>query len=199
MLLLLSLAALAAPPPYEQPVQYADQHDPSVISLEDGRRLQVRYDGLSFDAVDAWSAGRPLVLTYFADRGMTLLDPASGAKLTVHTVDGGPHQLDVWTDACMDNAMSTLSMHDCLKQGILNWSVEVDRLWAALATAAPGTQAAQATWIAHRDAEFDAISTTYGAMQGSMWGISAGQARLRVVRDQALRLSQLLADTDIGS
>ncbi|MFM1770004.1 MAG: hypothetical protein RJA22_2533 [Verrucomicrobiota bacterium] len=183
---------------HRESVRYQENHDPSMIWLTDGRKLQVHYGKLTWKQVEQWKKGRALTLRYTVAEGLQLVDDATGGRLRV--LGGMPHPLDGLLDRNLERAESTMGMAECYSQASRQWELEMNRNLKELRAALPreeslAVQAAQEAWLKFRDQErkaINAINNREGT--GTITILNAGGAHLRVTRDRALHLESQLAE-----
>lgn len=69
---------------WTKPVHYKEQHDPSVIWLQENLHLRVDFSkDISFEEVEKWPKGKALLHVFKQGDGFKLLDPANGKSLAV--------------------------------------------------------------------------------------------------------------------
>lgn len=192
-LALLFFAQPAQPWTWSQPVVYQEYHDPSFVWLRDGRKLQVDFSAaVPWAAVNKWPAGKPLELVYDTESGLRLVDPESKTPLPV--VAGlEKHPIDLALEACLQKDDTTAGMSECYAEAESRWDQELNRAYRALLApldeqSRKKVQDAQRAWLSFRDGQLSAISSIYGARQGTIWHITAARQSMEVVREQALRL-----------
>jgi uncharacterized protein YecT (DUF1311 family) len=196
-LVLLLFAQPAGPWTWSQRVEYQENHDPSMVWLRDGRKLQVEFSAIPWETVNKWPAGKALELVYDAEFGQRLVDPESKKALPVL---GGleKHPIDLVLAACLEKNGSTTGMVECYGEAESRWDQELNRAYRALLApldeqSKKKVQEAQRAWLGFRDGQLSAISSVYGARAGTMWRIVAARQSMEVVREQALRLASFQA------
>ncbi len=107
------------------------------------------------------------------------------------------HPIDQAEKACMDKNGSTAGMTRCADEAYASWDKELNANFSALMQELSGKdketlRAAQRKWIDFRDGEFRLIDAVYGRLQGTMYLPMRVDARVRVVRERAVKLSDLL-------
>jgi uncharacterized protein YecT (DUF1311 family) len=183
---------------HREAVRYQENHDPSMVWLADGRKLQVHYGTVSWEEVERWRKDRALTLRYTGADGLQLVDDATGKGLRV--LGGMEHPLDKLLEGNLGKNESTLGMAECYSQATRQWQLEMERTLQELRAALPAqesraVQAAQDAWGRFRDAERKAINAIHSREgTGSMSNVQAAAAHLKVIRDRALALQQHLAD-----
>lgn len=194
--LFLSVCVHAEQWDYQERVQYQENHDPSVIWLQDGRKLSVNYDAISWEEVDAWPANKTITLGYRVGLGTVLFDPVS--KKQIHVIAGlDKHPLDTLTEQCLEKAYSTLDMAQCYQSARINWDKELNahyaRLMSMLNKEDKGLlEDSQRAWVLFRDAQVKSIRAVYDR-DGSVWGLVIAEKEIELTKEQALRLNALSA------
>jgi hypothetical protein len=191
-------------------VTYVDYHDPSVIVLEDGRRLSVLYDGRSnWETVSEWPVGTKLQLAYSRSEGAMLINAASYFRVVVYDGFDGKHPLDVLYDRASALDYSSIGMVMAVDASITRWKQEIQRIHEYFQQSSqlpPEAKAAftaeQKAWDAFLAAHSKASSALYALPDGSMWrGMSLDDHR-QMIRDHAMRLLKLfnpLSNADVQS
>jgi uncharacterized protein YecT (DUF1311 family) len=112
--------------------------------------------------------------------------------------DADEHPVEIATTACLEQPAnaSTHGQVQCLNAAEQDWDRALNRVWGDLLDLAPAEahaamRKAQRSWLAFRDAEFAAIDSTYGAMDGTMYRLFAASARARIVADRVRQLESL--------
>lgn len=105
---------------------------------------------------------------------------------------------DAQLAACMDQAVSTMDMHECNAQAMVAWDAELNVRYGQLmqgqsAKAVRAIRQSQRDWLVYRDSYFKAIEAFYQQEQGTIWGLVAADRKIALVRSRALELSQLAA------
>ena len=113
------------------------------------------------------------------------------------------HPIEQGLNACLDQNASTSGMATCLDQAYRQWDAELNRVYLGVkAELEPPAQAAltasQRAWLVYRDAEFITQDAIYGALQGSMWGLSRLSTRVELVKHRALELQSYWTDLREG-
>ena len=116
--------------------------------------------------------------------------------LTVSSISAQEqHPIDRWADSCMGKDPSTAGMLRCLEQAYAMWDNALNDEYQTLRglltpQGLAALKTAQRAWIAYRDAEFTAIDTIYGSLDGTMWFVTRMSAKVEFVRSrvQELRL-----------
>jgi uncharacterized protein YecT (DUF1311 family) len=177
---------------WSERVQYQENHDPSMVWLTDGRKIQVEYSAIPWQTVDKWPRGNPLLLRYNAESGVVLFDPDSQKALPVlRGLD--KHPIDLIVGKCLGQNDSTTGMVDCYGRGHDLWDKELNRSYKALIESLGDDQKkkvkeAQQQWLQFRDAQIAAIGAIYHGREGTLWRIVAAEQFMNVVKEQAQRL-----------
>ena len=191
-------------------VTFADTHDPSVIKLEDGRRLSVLYDGKSnWETASEWPVGTKMQLAYSRSEGAMLINAESNFRVVVYDGFDGKHPLDVLYDQASALDYSTMGMVMAHDASITRWKQEIQRIHEYFQKSSqlpPEAKAAlaaeQKAWDAFLAAHSKASSSLYALPDGTMWrGMSLDDHR-EMIRDHAMRLLKLfeaLSAADIMS
>ena len=72
---------------YSKPVVFKKFHDPGRLISANGKEYYFYYQGITYDNIKTWKAGRKLNLTYSNTKGSQLHDPLSGASARVQVTD----------------------------------------------------------------------------------------------------------------
>lgn len=109
------------------------------------------------------------------------------------------HPIEAELSRCMETpeGMSTQGMRECMDAAGASWDGEMNRIWGELmrelpAPAKDALRASQRKWVAFRDAELEALTQTYGEMQGSMYTLMHADAASSLTRDRVRQLDALL-------
>jgi hypothetical protein len=185
---------LAAPSAISQPkarewmepedVVFRATHDPTIIELQDGRRLAVIYGGSNqtnrptWSEVQNWKSGRPLRLAFAAAEGAVLYDPESRGILPITTGLESRHPLDLLLERSLEMASGTANILQAYSDNAKRWDAEIDRINAVLKddqTLAKevrnSLEMEEAAWIRFREAELATAEEVFGTLKGSMWSI----------------------------
>jgi len=92
--------------------------------LEDGRRLQLAASPAGLATADKWRKGRLLLLCYDEERGATLLDPETEARLAVRHISER-HPIDDYVLSL--GAETTVDMIAANEEAERLWRLEIDR------------------------------------------------------------------------
>ncbi len=108
------------------------------------------------------------------------------------------HPIDAALVRCLDTPenQSTHGQIGCFAAAGEQWDKHLNMVWGDLldnlpSQTHPPLRSAQREWLKFRDAEFKAISATYGTMDGTMYRISAAAAMARIVGDRVKQLENL--------
>ncbi|GAK50191.1 hypothetical protein U14_01418 [Candidatus Moduliflexus flocculans] len=107
--------------------------------------------------------------------------------------------IDRKVNACMDRDPSTAGMMQCLQQAYADWDAELNAVYADVRMrldpqAQSALKDAQRLWISYRDAEFVAIDTIYGAMQGTMWQLAGLSRKVEFLKNRVIELRMYAED-----
>lgn len=197
--LLVSTLAHAEPRwDWSEPVRYQENNDPALVTLADGREVQVGYTGIPWDVVNTWERGRSLILGYAAGSGVVLFDPASGKSIPVLYGLGERHPIDLLVRRCLDLDETTPATIGCHVMGREHWDKELNRVYAALLASLDEdhrgpVRASQRQWLKFRDAEFAALDAVYDR-DGTQWRIVGSKRRTELVRERAQTLAILYSE-----
>ena len=72
---------------YSKPVVFKKFHDPGRLISANGKEYYFYYQGITYDNIKTWKAGRKLNLTYSNTKGSQLHDPLSGTSARVQVTD----------------------------------------------------------------------------------------------------------------
>lgn len=191
-------------------VTFVDYHDPSVIKLEDGRRLSVLYGGKSnWEKVSEWPVGTKLQLAYSRSEGAKLINADRNFRVVVYDGFDGKHPLDILYQKNLALDYSNMGMVMAHDASITRWKQEIQRIHAYLQRssnlpleAKVAFAAEQKAWDAFLAAHSKASSSLYALPDGTRWrGMSLKDHR-EMIRDHAMRLLKLfdaLSAADINS
>ena len=191
-------------------VAFADTHDPSVIEMEDGRRLSVLYNWKSnWKTASEWPVGTKLQLAYSRSEGAMLINAESNFRVVVYDGFDGKHPLDVLYDQASALDYSTMGMVMAHDASITRWKQEIQRIHEYFQKSSqlpPEAKVAfaaeQKAWDAFLAAHSKASSSLYALPDGTRWrGMSLDDHR-QMIRDHAMRLLKLfdaLSAADINS
>jgi hypothetical protein len=185
---------------YSEPVRYRENHDPSVIWLEDGRQLTVQFGTITWEQVEkGWSAGRQLTLAYSARQGCVLIDEETRDLLQVIGGWGDGHPLDVILRRNLELTQSTVDISEAYQANGLRWVAEIDRLYRLYLESDRTTtgqrrfiMAEKAAWLKYRAAHDDFAGSLVARSNGTMWTIRVKEHDHAHCRDQAHHLQALL-------
>ncbi len=123
---------------------------------------------------------------------------------TVGAVEPASDPIDRKATACMDREPSTAGMIECLQQAYAEWDAALNTTYADVRLrlnpeAQNALKEAQRLWIGYRDAEFLAIDTIYGAMQGTMWRLAGLSRKVEFVKNRVLELRLYATDLNEGN
>lgn len=180
---------------YKELVYYKENHDPLIIYLEDGRKLEVDFESIPWEEVNSWPAGKEINFGYTIGKGAILQDPVTGRTMNV-LAGLEKHPLDLILDKCLKEDYSTQGMVECFANANSNWDQELNAKYNKLIAilnedAKSAVRDSQRKWIIFRDAQIAAINSVYD-LEGTMWRVGKMKRIMEVTKDQALRLNSLL-------
>lgn len=181
---------------YKQDVIYQENHDPSMVWLIDGRKIEVIYDQIPWEEVDRWKKGKQIVIAYKIGEGNYLVDPITGKRIPI--LSGiGIHPIEQIQAQCLEKNLSTKGSVDCYDAANKMWDKEMNvsynKLMSQLDKAGKESlKQSQRSWIKFRDAQADSILKIYNR-DGTMWNIVEAQKVMEITREQALRLNGLIS------
>ena len=182
---------------YSERVKYAENHDPSMIWLQDGRKLHVEYTAISWEEVDKWKPGRALAITYAHGVGVRLRDDATNKLLPI--MCGLPeHPIDVLLNRYEEQFGSTAEMVELSHLADKEWEAEINRLEKELLKRLPpaGQSAfrkAEKSWEAFVDAESKNIGKIHD-QEGTIHLVLAAKQFMNLKKERALTLLSYLGD-----
>lgn len=183
------------------PVVFKDNHDPSLILLQDGQVFEVLYDIISLEEVNAWREGRKLSLSYSSRTGPVLLDYTTGKWIPLK---GGwrRHPLDAYADKLMEVAIrgTNAKMIAAATKTINLWKVELERLETELKRRLRGKHRAafeksQQAWREFKAAEISLVNALNDEHAGTQGSVDAGNRISSIHRDRALMLYGYLVES----
>lgn len=196
LILLTSSAAIAQEKwDYKQDVVFDSTHDPSMVHLKDGRKIEVFYGHVKWEEVNDWKAGRAISIAYNLNSGVVLFDAATGKKVPI--LSGlAEHPVDILLKKCLNVETTTAGMGGCYGDSIKMWDKELNLHYSQLlstldAKGKEDLKQAQRAWIKFRDLQITAIGAVYSD-SGTMGSISGGAQVMQITKDQALRLSNMV-------
>lgn len=175
-----------------RPAVYAENHDPGMIWLRDGSKLEVRFTEIPWEVVNTWKPGRPLAIAYSSATGPVLVDVQTGRALPV--VSGWKtHPLDEYLAGRPGKEGSTLEMVEALSHEHQLWRKEMERAYASLRRRLDEKQKeklveAQARWEHWARTEIELIGALDDENAGTIGRVIAGGRVVRLVRERALAL-----------
>lgn len=89
--------------------------------------MEVIYDDLGWEQVDAWPQGKPLLLAYSSKTGTLSLDSDTGASVTV-PYGLRQHPIDLLMQKCLDNAQTSVDIQNCYGATYKRWDQQMN-LW----------------------------------------------------------------------
>lgn len=114
---------------HAEPVRWKSYHDVNASRLADGRVLGLDLADFGWKKVDAWPAGKELLLCYEAGRGATLYVPETRTHLTcwsaVGKVGEPTHPIDGYLRSL--EPVSTLDFLAVAAEASYLWRLEIDR------------------------------------------------------------------------
>jgi len=185
---------------YHKDVRYQKNSDPSVVWLDTGERVKVKYSNIKWKEVDKWNKGRQLHIAYMPSTGPVLLDPKT--RKVIPILSGlKEHPIDALLDRRLQIAQSTVSMVECYVGITELWDHELNRAYRLVLADKEDHKlnaeeklilvGAQRKWVDFRDAQIRAIGTHYGKRDGTIRGIIAASQVMDVTKQQALRLGSM--------
>ncbi len=182
---------------YIKEVKYAANHDPDMISLVSGLKLQVEYDGISWKEVNAWQSGHALQLAYSSERGLVLIDKISNRAISVVSYPS-EHPLYMIQTECEKKNNSTRGIVNCCNTSLDLWDKELNRVYKKLMQTLGEEQKetiriSQRKWIEFRDAQIASIREIYNKKEGSIWQIIISKRIVDLTRAQTKRLASYLS------
>jgi uncharacterized protein YecT (DUF1311 family) len=158
---------------YQQPVVYSENHDPSMVYLDDGRQLQVEYGPeIEWEEVNKWQKGKKLFISYNSTNGTVLVDSSTGKTLPI--LSGlKEHPLEVLEHQRGKKDISTMDMVDTLNAFTDLWEKEMNRVLNALMTTVDmdgkrTIQDSQEAWKKFRDAEVKMLIKIHNEREGTI-------------------------------
>ncbi len=177
-----------------RPVVYQENHDPSMVWLQDKTQLEVRYGKVSFEEVDAWKPGRKLAFAYRPDIGPVLLDLQTGHTLPV--VSGwSKHPLDEYLEKLDAVGGSTEEMVTAQTNAAALWKAEMSRAYNDLKRRSKPAQVrrletAQSRWEQFKEAELAFLNSLNDEDVGTIGTVTAAGRVAGLYRERALALAE---------
>ncbi len=183
---------------YQEKAIYLENHDPSMVFLEDKRVLSVKFDDLSRSFIDQWPRGKEVMIAYDSEKGTVLLDPISGK--TIPVLSGlDQHPLDtMWSVRDPIGSEDTMGFIGVEHDFDELWDKEMKRALEVLADSMDWKsrvtlKSSQAAWKRFRDREVKMLVRLHdkpGTIQGMLF---ASDIR-SLTRGRALQLNSYLRD-----
>lgn len=165
-----------------------------MVWLKDKTQLEVRYDKVTFEEVDAWKPGRKLAFAYRSDTGPVLLDLQTGHALPV--VSGwSTHPLDEYLEKQEALGGSTAEMITAQVDASALWKQEMMRALADLKGRCKPAQAkrletAQSRWEQFKEAELAFLHSLNDEDAGTIGTVTAAGRAAALYRERALALAE---------
>jgi uncharacterized protein YecT (DUF1311 family) len=183
---------------YQQPVVYSENHDPSIVYLDDGRQLEVQYGPeIEWEEVNKWTKGKKLSIAYNLEKGAILLDISTGKSIPI--LSGlEKHPLDILKSKRMEKNISTMDMVDTLIAFTDLWEKEMNRVLNALMVSADmdgkrTIQDSQEAWKKFRDAEVKMLIKIHSGREGTIQSIVIASRIQKITRDRAIQINSYLS------
>ena len=184
---------------YSEPVTYKENHDPSMIWLQDGRELQVCYGKISWQEVEKWPVGRKLTLAYSERQGCVLIDGETLAQFPVIRGWGHHHPLDLLLKRNLELAVTTMDIVEAYDTSIAHWQAEIERFYRQYlnseqlpSKAKEAIRSEQDLWARFREGHIRATGELYSVPSGTMWTIKGSEHCHALIRGQAVLLQELV-------
>jgi uncharacterized protein YecT (DUF1311 family) len=105
--------------------------------------------------------------------------------------------IDLEMDAAMEQAVSTADMVAAITAAHEKWEAKLNATYKALKQQMPAEefaalQQAQRAWITYRDKQVESYGITYGNMEGTMWIPMHAGAVMRITKQRAQDLENIL-------
>ena len=181
-------------------VEFKENHDPSMIWLTDGQKIQVEYGAISFEEVEKWKLGRKLHILYSLKTGLVLQDSVTGKSIPIY---GGlnEHPLHILeTKAIQEH--STMGAAGRLYEISKVWNHEIDRLLALIYTdkiprkfteeELMTLRQSQQKWVDYRKSQRKAVTTYFSKSSGTFLIIKTAYMVLNINKRRADCLSEFL-------
>ncbi len=183
---------------YQQPVVYSENHDPSMVYLEDGSQLEVQYGPeIGWEDAEKWTKGKKLSIAYNLEKGAILLDISTGKSIPI--LSGlEKHPLDILKSKRMEKNISTMDMVDTLIAFTDLWEKEMNRVLNALMTTVDmdgkrTIQDSQEAWKKFRDAEVKMLIKIHNEREGTIQSIVIAARIQGITRDRANQINNYLS------
>lgn len=191
---------------FRETVYYAENHDPAMVWLRDGRRLQVIYGKIRWEQVEAWPLGYPLQLIYSARDGSVLVDPATTNRIAVIEGFGDTHPLDRLLARHLADVLSTQARVEAYTKNSEQWKAEGNRIREVIlgtdsvpAELKRALRKSASAWATYLDQHLSAAASIFSLSRGTIWRITLAQHRNRLERDRALLLGELIDPAGSGA
>jgi len=109
--------------------------------------------------------------------------------------------IDLEMDAAMEENGSTAGMVEAITKAQEKWEAKLNAKYKSLKQKMPpdefaALQQAQRAWIAYRDKQIESYAITYGRMDGTMWIPAHAGAVMRLTKERAQELENILGLLD---
>ena len=173
---------------YSKPVVFKKFHDPGRLISANGKEYYFYYQGITYDNIKTWKAGRKLNLTYSNTKGSQLHDPLSGASARVQVTD-------IIKEITRKRA-KTVGAAWAYRDEYELWDAMITRLLKELeASRTPDDykdiEAMHNSWLKYKEMRFKVGVSEFGHRSGTHNFLESNVRAVTAIKHQALFLRSL--------
>jgi len=179
---------------YSKPVVFKKFHDPGRLISANGKEYYFYYQGITYDNIKTWKAGRKLNLTYSNTKGSQLHDPISGASARIRIY--GSHLIEeIRKKRVLENG-STMGIAAAYGEEYELWDAMITRLLRELkASRSPDAykdiETMHNLWLKYKEMRFKVGVSEFGHRSGTHTIIESAVRAVTAIKHQALFLRSL--------
>ena len=164
-------------------------HDPGLLISANGKEYYFGYQGITYDNIKTWKAGRKLNLTYSNTKGAQLHDPLSGASARVQVTD--------IIEEITRKRAKTVGVAWAYRDEYELWDAMITRLLKELeASRTPDDykdiEAMHNSWLKYKEMRFKVGRSEFGDRLGTKTIIESSVRAVTAIKHQALFLRSLV-------
>ena len=174
---------------YSKPVVFKKFHDPGRLISANGKEYYFYYQGITYDNIKTWKAGRKLNLTYSNTKGSQLHDPLSGTSARVQVTD-------IIKEITRKRA-KTVGAAWAYRDEYELWDAMITRLLKELkasrtADTYKDIEAMHNLWLKYKEMRFKVGRSVFGNQTGTITIIESNARAVNAIKHQALFLRSLV-------